>query len=171
MIGVRYQSNAPTIPMHNTFGSELHTGRLSTRSVRTSGSQRRSSCTTWAAMGTRTRRRAIPRTSSRLPAPWLQRSGIRLRAWVKSRDRNSDAVGCFPHRPAPEVGTLLLWLLWPSFNAAVAGSPEAENLAIANTFVSLCGCPEPRERPHLSHNARGPLFHFGNALRNFSKSQ
>ena len=38
------------------------------------------------------------------------------------------------------IGTLLLWLLWPSFNAAVAGSPEAENLAIANTFVSLCGC-------------------------------
>jgi ammonium transporter Rh len=38
------------------------------------------------------------------------------------------------------TGTLLLWLLWPSFNAAVAGSPEAENLAVANTFVSLCAC-------------------------------
>ncbi len=40
-----------------------------------------------------------------------------------------------------------LWLLWPSFNAAVAGSPEAENMAVANTFVSLCGSrggPTPR---------------------------
>jgi ammonium transporter Rh len=38
------------------------------------------------------------------------------------------------------TGTLLLWLLWPSFNAAVAGGVEPEMYAIAHTFVSLCAC-------------------------------
>jgi hypothetical protein len=32
----------------------------------------------------------------------------------------------------------LLWVLWPSFNAAVAGSEKGESLAVANTFISLC---------------------------------
>merc|ERR1719265_935706 len=36
------------------------------------------------------------------------------------------------------AGTLLLWLLWPSFNAAVAGTEQEQSLAVANTFVSLC---------------------------------
>jgi ammonium transporter Rh len=36
------------------------------------------------------------------------------------------------------AGTLLLWVLWPSFNAAVAGSEKGESLAVANTFISLC---------------------------------
>merc|ERR1719240_199775 len=55
-------------------------------------------------------------------------------------DGHKDEAACYSSDLFSLTGTLLLWLLWPSFNAAVAGSPEAENLAIANTFVSLCGC-------------------------------
>jgi ammonium transporter Rh len=36
------------------------------------------------------------------------------------------------------AGTTLLWILWPSFNAAVAGTEKEQSLAIANTFISLC---------------------------------
>eukprot|EP00005_Dracoamoeba_jomungandri_P003896 CAMPEP_0174259170 /NCGR_PEP_ID=MMETSP0439-20130205/8043_1 /TAXON_ID=0 /ORGANISM="Stereomyxa ramosa, Strain Chinc5" /LENGTH=455 /DNA_ID=CAMNT_0015342965 /DNA_START=87 /DNA_END=1454 /DNA_ORIENTATION=+ len=37
------------------------------------------------------------------------------------------------------IGTLFLWILWPSFNAAIAepGTPQVR--AIVNTFLSLCG--------------------------------
>jgi ammonium transporter Rh len=56
-----------------------------------------------------------------------------------TKDRPDEAA-CYSSDLFSLMGTLLLWLLWPSFNAAVAGTPAAENLAIANTFVSLCGC-------------------------------
>jgi len=36
------------------------------------------------------------------------------------------------------AGTLLLWILWPSFNAAVATTEADQSLAAINTFVSLC---------------------------------
>lgn len=36
------------------------------------------------------------------------------------------------------AGTVILWCLWPSFQAAVAGPSERQFLAITNTFVSLC---------------------------------
>jgi ammonium transporter Rh len=36
------------------------------------------------------------------------------------------------------AGTILLWVLWPSFQSAVAGSEQRQFLAITNTFLSLC---------------------------------
>jgi len=38
------------------------------------------------------------------------------------------------------TGTLFLWILWPSFQAAVAGDPDPQFKAMCNTFLSLCGC-------------------------------
>merc|ERR1719456_1769062 len=35
------------------------------------------------------------------------------------------------------AGTIILWVLWPSFQSAVAGSPQRQFLAITNTFLSL----------------------------------
>merc|ERR1719247_1815101 len=37
------------------------------------------------------------------------------------------------------AGTLWLWLLWPSFCAAVAGDNNAMFLAVTNTYMSLMG--------------------------------
>jgi len=37
------------------------------------------------------------------------------------------------------AGTLFLWIMWPSFNAATAHSPDGELRAIVNTFLSLTG--------------------------------
>mmetsp|Transcript_147971 Transcript_147971/g.368765 ORF Transcript_147971/g.368765 Transcript_147971/m.368765 type:complete len:451 (+) Transcript_147971:55-1407(+) len=36
------------------------------------------------------------------------------------------------------AGTIILWVLWPSFQAAVAGAEQRQALAMTNTFVSLC---------------------------------
>ncbi|KAM9296525.1 ammonium transporter Rh type A-like [Gastrophryne carolinensis] len=35
------------------------------------------------------------------------------------------------------LGTVLLWIFWPSFNAVMAGSEEAQHRAILNTFLAL----------------------------------
>lgn len=36
------------------------------------------------------------------------------------------------------AGTIFLWVLWPSFQSAVAGDPARQMMAIGNTFISLC---------------------------------
>jgi len=36
------------------------------------------------------------------------------------------------------AGTIFLWVLWPSFQSAVAGPEQRQFLAVTNTFLSLC---------------------------------
>jgi len=36
------------------------------------------------------------------------------------------------------AGTIFLWVLWPSFQSAVAGTEQRQYLAVCNTFISLC---------------------------------
>lgn len=38
------------------------------------------------------------------------------------------------------IGTLFLWLFWPSFNSAGAGTHVAQQRAVLNTLLSLCTC-------------------------------
>ncbi|XP_075000987.1 ammonium transporter Rh type A [Calonectris borealis] len=38
------------------------------------------------------------------------------------------------------IGTLFLWLFWPSFNAAIASEPVYQIKAIVNTYYSLAAC-------------------------------
>ncbi|KAF7236426.1 Ammonium transporter Rh type A [Varanus komodoensis] len=38
------------------------------------------------------------------------------------------------------IGTLFLWLFWPSFNSAIAHAGEAQQTAIINTYCSLAAC-------------------------------
>ncbi|NXC53052.1 RHAG protein, partial [Aleadryas rufinucha] len=38
------------------------------------------------------------------------------------------------------IGTLFLWLFWPSFNSAIATGNEAQATAIINTYYSLAAC-------------------------------
>ncbi|NXN80409.1 RHAG protein, partial [Bombycilla garrulus] len=38
------------------------------------------------------------------------------------------------------IGTLFLWLFWPSFNSAIADSSETQATAIINTYYSLAAC-------------------------------
>lgn len=36
------------------------------------------------------------------------------------------------------VGTIFLWMFWPSFNGAAAAAGEAQHRAVLNTYFSLC---------------------------------
>ncbi|NXB43635.1 RHAG protein, partial [Leucopsar rothschildi] len=38
------------------------------------------------------------------------------------------------------IGTLFLWLFWPSFNSAIANGSKAQGTAIINTYCSLAAC-------------------------------
>ncbi|NWY38504.1 RHAG protein, partial [Sylvia atricapilla] len=38
------------------------------------------------------------------------------------------------------IGTLFLWLFWPSFNSAIASSTAHQAIAIMNTYYSLAAC-------------------------------
>ncbi|KFW12267.1 Ammonium transporter Rh type A, partial [Fulmarus glacialis] len=38
------------------------------------------------------------------------------------------------------IGTLFLWLFWPSFNSAIASEPIYQMKAIVNTYYSLAAC-------------------------------
>ena len=38
------------------------------------------------------------------------------------------------------VGTVFLWMFWPSFNAAAAAAGAPQHRAVLNTYFSLCAC-------------------------------
>lgn len=38
------------------------------------------------------------------------------------------------------VGTVFLWMFWPSFNAGAAAEGDAQMRAVVNTYYSLCSC-------------------------------
>ena len=38
------------------------------------------------------------------------------------------------------MGTVFLWMYWPSFNAGAAASGDAQQRALLNTYYSLCSC-------------------------------
>jgi len=54
------------------------------------------------------------------------------------QSHHPDERSCYTSDLLSLLGTLLLWVMWPSFNAAIA-SPDGQNRAIINTFLSLSG--------------------------------
>jgi len=38
------------------------------------------------------------------------------------------------------IGTVFLWMFWPSFNAGAAAEGDAQMRAVINTYLSLCAC-------------------------------
>ncbi|XP_035277149.1 ammonium transporter Rh type A [Anguilla anguilla] len=38
------------------------------------------------------------------------------------------------------IGTVFLWMFWPSFNSGIAGSKEDQFTAVVNTYLSLAAC-------------------------------
>ena len=50
----------------------------------------------------------------------------------QTADRTSDMFSL--------VGTVFLWMMWPSFNACTAVPGQAQHRAILNSYFSLCSC-------------------------------
>jgi ammonium transporter Rh len=51
---------------------------------------------------------------------------------------HEDNTSCYSSDIFALIGTLFLWIMWPSFNAAIAPSGVQRQCAIVNTFLSLC---------------------------------
>jgi ammonium transporter Rh len=62
------------------------------------------------------------------------------------------------------AGTLFLWIMWPSFNAAVAPAGAEQFYAITNTFFALCGSTMSTFIiSRLLHKFRFDVVHIQNA--------
>lgn len=43
-------------------------------------------------------------------------------------------------QPALRVGTLFLWMFWPSFNSAITAQGDDQHRTAMNTYYSLAAC-------------------------------
>ncbi|CAD6196425.1 unnamed protein product [Caenorhabditis auriculariae] len=63
------------------------------------------------------------------------------KAFAKKPQRGHENEGSTYHTDIfAMIGSVFLWIFWPSFNAAVAATEEARQRAVANTFLSLVAC-------------------------------
>ncbi|NP_001104238.1 ammonium transporter Rh type A [Canis lupus familiaris] len=62
----------------------------------------------------------------------LYRTGLRKGHEKEESEYHSDLFAM--------IGTLFLWMFWPSFNSAIAETAEEQYLAIINTYLSLVAC-------------------------------
>jgi len=53
---------------------------------------------------------------------------------------NKNEGSDYTHDHFSMIGTIFLWLFWPSFNSATAVTGDAQQRAILNTYFSLCAC-------------------------------
>jgi ammonium transporter Rh len=66
--------------------------------------------------------------------------GLAVAANMKAIPTHKDNSASYTSDITSLAGTLFLWLLWPSFNAAVAKTETDQQMAATNTFLSLCAC-------------------------------
>ncbi|CAJ0588983.1 unnamed protein product [Cylicocyclus nassatus] len=63
------------------------------------------------------------------------------KAFATKAQREHENEGSIYHSDIyAEIGSIFLWVFWPSFNAAAASPADARQRAIVNTFLSLCAC-------------------------------
>ncbi|KAM5256476.1 ammonium transporter Rh type A [Ctenodactylus gundi] len=65
-------------------------------------------------------------------------SGVLYRPGLKEGHKYEESV--YHSDLFAVIGTLFLWIFWPSFNSAVADPREKQYLAIFNTYLSLAAC-------------------------------
>jgi len=62
------------------------------------------------------------------------------------------------------VGALFLWILWPSFNGALAPTPDSQMRVVVNTVFALCAsCVAAFVFSHLTRRGKFNMVHIQNA--------
>eukprot|EP01104_Vermistella_antarctica_P015116 TRINITY_DN4897_c0_g1_i1.p2 TRINITY_DN4897_c0_g1~~TRINITY_DN4897_c0_g1_i1.p2 ORF type:complete len:466 (-),score=124.15 TRINITY_DN4897_c0_g1_i1:2263-3660(-) len=67
--------------------------------------------------------------------------GLAVTWWLtnKKTHNHPDNTSCYSSDLFSLAGTIFLWIMWPSFNAAIADVGLPRLRAIVNTFYALCG--------------------------------
>ncbi|XP_027794037.1 ammonium transporter Rh type A [Marmota flaviventris] len=65
-------------------------------------------------------------------------AGILYRSGLRKGHRNEEST--YYSDMFAMIGTIFLWIFWPSFNSAIAEPGEEQNRAIVNTYFSLAAC-------------------------------
>ncbi|XP_047414669.1 ammonium transporter Rh type A [Sciurus carolinensis] len=65
-------------------------------------------------------------------------AGILYRSGLRKRHKNEESV--YYSDLFAMIGTLFLWIFWPSFNSAIAEPGDKQNRATVNTYLSLAAC-------------------------------
>uniref|UniRef100_A0A8C8ASM8 Ammonium transporter Rh type A n=1 Tax=Otus sunia TaxID=257818 RepID=A0A8C8ASM8_9STRI len=63
---------------------------------------------------------------------------VLYRPGLKNKHENEEST--YDSDMFAMIGTLFLWLFWPSFNSAIASAPSNQIKAIVNTYYSLAAC-------------------------------
>ncbi|KFP97790.1 Ammonium transporter Rh type A, partial [Leptosomus discolor] len=63
---------------------------------------------------------------------------VLYRPGLKNKHENEEST--YHSDISAMIGTLFLWLFWPSFNSAITAQPISQVKAIANTYYSLAAC-------------------------------
>jgi len=68
--------------------------------------------------------------------------GLSMTWFLTTQETRShkDNTSCYSADLFSLAGTIFLWMMWPSFNAAVASTQIGAVRAMVNTFLSLCSC-------------------------------
>jgi ammonium transporter Rh len=67
----------------------------------------------------------------------LSLSFVLQRNWIKEDLSNNASV--YHSDMFAMIGTVFLWMFWPSFNGVLGADDEARHVAVVNTVLSLCG--------------------------------
>ncbi|CAO2607672.1 Ammonium transporter Rh type A [Lemmus lemmus] len=65
-------------------------------------------------------------------------AGVLYRPGLRWEHKNEESV--YHSDLFAMIGTLFLWIFWPSFNSAIAVTGEKQYRAIINTYLSLAAC-------------------------------
>ncbi|XP_058409923.1 ammonium transporter Rh type A [Diceros bicornis minor] len=65
-------------------------------------------------------------------------AGVLYRSGLKKKHENEESV--YHSDLFAMIGSLFLWMFWPSFNSAIAEAGNKQYLAIVNTYLSLTAC-------------------------------
>ncbi|XP_004628366.1 ammonium transporter Rh type A [Octodon degus] len=65
-------------------------------------------------------------------------AGILYRSGLREEHKNEESV--YHSDLFAMIGTLFLWIFWPSFNSAIAEAGDHQYKAIVNTYFSLAAC-------------------------------
>lgn len=75
-----------------------------------------------------------------------------------------DSASRYDSDVSAMVGALFLWILWPSFNGALAPTPDSQMRVVVNTVFALCAsCIAAFVFSHLTRRGKFNMVHVQNA--------